>query len=76
MERAPGIVATTNGAGTRVDVQHGVRVCTDAMLRDSLRPCSWSESGPLPTGVDGLAQSNLVSAIVEPVEAHRVVQVH
>jgi predicted dehydrogenase len=37
----------------------------DAVLEDTLTPSSWEGYGPLPTGVDGLRQTQVVSAIVE-----------
>ena len=37
----------------------------DAVLEDTLTPSSWAEYGPLPSGIDGLAQTRVVCAIVE-----------
>jgi len=45
----------------------------DAVLEDSLTPSSWQNVGPLPTGVDGLRQTQVVCAIVESAETGRVV---
>jgi predicted dehydrogenase len=45
----------------------------DSILEDTLTPSSWSDYGPLPTGVDGLRQTQVVSAIVESAARGRVV---
>jgi hypothetical protein len=36
----------------------------DAILEDTLTPSSWQGYGPLPSGIDGLRQTQVVSAIV------------
>jgi predicted dehydrogenase len=40
----------------------------DAVLEDSLTPSSWTRYEPLPTGVDGLRQTQVVCRIVESAE--------
>jgi predicted dehydrogenase len=40
------------------------RACVDAMLEETLTPSSWQGYGPVPTEVDGLRQTQIVSAIV------------
>ena len=45
----------------------------DAVLEDDLAPSSWAAYGPLPTGVDGLRQTQIVSAIVESAEKGKAV---
>jgi predicted dehydrogenase len=45
----------------------------DAILEDNLTPSSWQDVGPLPTGLDGLRQTQVVCAIVESAETGRVV---
>ncbi len=47
------------------DWRRMTRSFIDAVLEDTLTPSSWAEYGPLPTGVDGLAQTRVVCAIVE-----------
>lgn len=37
----------------------------DAVLEDTLTPSSWAGFGPLPSGVDGLRQTQIVCAIVD-----------
>jgi predicted dehydrogenase len=46
----------------------------DAVLEDTLTPSSWTEYGPLPTGIDGLRQTQVVCAIVESAESGQVVE--
>lgn len=46
----------------------------DAVKENTLTPSSWQAYGPLPTGVDGLRQTQVVCAIVESAEKGRVVQ--
>lgn len=46
----------------------------DAVLENTLTPSSWSGYGPLPSGIDGLRQTQVVCAIVESAETGRVVQ--
>jgi predicted dehydrogenase len=46
----------------------------DAVLEDTLTPSSWAEYGPLPTGIDGLHQTRVVSAIVASAKEDRAVQ--
>ena len=47
----------------------------DAVLEDTLTPSSWAEYGPLPTGIDGLRQTQVVCAIVESAERGEVIAV-
>lgn len=44
------------------------RACVDAILEDTLTPSSWQGYGPVPTGIDGLRQTQVVSAIVASAE--------
>ncbi len=44
------------------------RSMIDAVLEDTPTPSSWTEYGPLPTGTDGLRQTQIVCAIVESAE--------
>ena len=58
--------------------QDGWRVVNsfvDAVLEDTLTPSSWAHYGPLPSGIDGLRQTQVVGAIVESAEQGRVVEV-
>ena len=50
-----------------------VRGFVDAVLEDTLTPSSWQGYGPLPTGIDGLRQTQVVSAIVQSAEEDRVI---
>lgn len=50
-----------------------VRGFVDAVLEDTLTPSSWTGYGPLPTGIDGLQQTRVVSAIVQSAEEDRVI---
>ena len=50
-----------------------VRGFVDAVQEDTLTPSSWQRYGPLPTGVDGLRQTQVVSAIVQSAEEDRVI---
>ena len=45
----------------------------DATLENTLTPSSWDGYGPLPTGIDGLRQTQIVSAIVESAEKGKTV---
>jgi hypothetical protein len=45
----------------------------DAVLEDTLTPLSWQGYGPLPTGIDGLRQTQVVSAIVTSADKGKVV---
>lgn len=47
----------------------------DAMLEGTLTPSSWQGYGPLPTGIDGLRQAVVVSAIVTSAAQDRVITV-
>jgi len=47
----------------------------DAVLEDTLTPSSWAHYGPLPSGIDGLRQTQVVGAIVKSSEQGRVVEV-
>jgi predicted dehydrogenase len=49
------------------------RSFVDAVLEDTLTPSSWTEYGPLPTGVDGLRQTQIVCGIVQSAEREEVV---
>jgi len=58
--------------------QDGWRVVdgfVDAILEDTLTPSSWAHYGPLPSGIDGLRQTQVVGAIVDSSEQGRVVEV-
>jgi len=58
--------------------QDGWRVVNsfvDAVLEDTLTPSSWAHYGPLPSGIDGLRQTQVVGAIVGSSEQGRVVEV-
>jgi len=46
----------------------------DAVLEDTLTPSSWIGYGPLPTGIDGLKQTQIVSAIIESAQQDKVVR--
>jgi predicted dehydrogenase len=50
------------------------RCFIDATLEDTLSPSSWVEYGPLPTGIDGLRQTQVVCAIVESAESEQVIE--
>ena len=45
----------------------------DAVLEDTLTPSSWTGYGPLPSGIDGLRQTQIVCAIVDSAERGQVV---
>jgi len=45
----------------------------DAVLEDTLTPSSWTQYGPLPTGIDGLRQTQIVCAVVESAERGRAI---
>jgi predicted dehydrogenase len=47
----------------------------DAVLEETLTPSSWAHYGPLPSGIDGLRQTQVVGAIVESSAQGRVVEV-
>jgi predicted dehydrogenase len=47
----------------------------DAILEETLTPASWDRYGPVPTGVDGLRQTQVVNAIVRSAAAGRPVEV-
>lgn len=49
------------------------RSFVDAVLEDTLTPSSWAEYGPLPAGIDGLRQTQIVCAIVESASRREVV---
>ena len=58
--------------------QDGWRVVhsfVDSILEDTLTPSSWAHYGPLPSGIDGLRQTQVVGAIVDSSEQGRVVEV-
>jgi len=55
------------------DTWRMARSFVDAVLEDTLTPSSWTEYGPLPTGIDGLRQTQIVSAIIESAERGQVV---
>ncbi len=46
------------------DPWHLVSCFIDAILEDTLRPSSWRQYGDLPTGADGLLQTEVVAAVV------------
>jgi predicted dehydrogenase len=45
----------------------------DSVLEDTLTPTSWTDYGPLPSGIDGLRQTQVVCAIVESAEKGKLV---
>jgi predicted dehydrogenase len=45
----------------------------DAITEDTLTPARWQGRGPLPTQLDGLRQTRVVTAIVESAEQGRIV---
>lgn len=45
----------------------------DAILEDTLMPSSWAAYGPLPSGVDGVRQTQVVCAIVDSAEKGQAV---
>ena len=45
----------------------------DAVLEDTLSPSGWTQYGPLPSGIDGLRQTQVVCAIVESAEKGEIV---
>ena len=47
----------------------------DAILEDTLTPSSWNNYGPLPSGIDGLRQTQAVCAIVESAETGKPVSI-
>jgi len=47
----------------------------DSVLEDTLTPSSWASYGPLPTGIDGLRQTQVVCAIVDSAQHGRAVDV-
>jgi predicted dehydrogenase len=47
--------------------------CVNAILEDSLTPESWRGNGPLPTHVDGLRQTQVVTAILRSAQTNQVV---
>jgi predicted dehydrogenase len=56
--------------------QDGWRVARgfiDSVLEDTLTPTSWTDYGPLPSGIDGLRQTQVVCAIVESAEKGKLV---
>lgn len=49
------------------------RTFIDSLLEDTLTPSSWSGYGPVPTGIDGLRQTQVVVAIVESAETNKII---
>jgi hypothetical protein len=49
--------------------------CIDAILEDTEQPRSWQGLGPLPTHVDGLRQTQVVTAIIGSAETGKVLEV-
>jgi predicted dehydrogenase len=47
----------------------------DAVLEDTLTPTSWTEYGPLPSGIDGLRQTQVVCAVIESSRTGNVVEI-
>ncbi len=45
----------------------------DGVIEDTLLPASWADYGPLPSGIDGLRQTQIVCAIVESADSGRVI---
>jgi hypothetical protein len=46
----------------------------DAALEDTLTPSSWEGYGPLPSGIDGLRQTQVVCAIVDSAQTDKVIE--
>ena len=46
----------------------------DAILEDTLTPTSWQGYGPLPSGIDGLRQTQVVAAIIRSAETGQVTE--
>jgi predicted dehydrogenase len=47
--------------------------CLDAIVENTLTPHGWQAFGPLPTHVDGLKQTQVVTAIIESAQTGKVV---
>jgi hypothetical protein len=50
------------------------RSFVDAILEDTLTPSSWQGYGPLPSGIDGLRQTQVVCAIVASAQEGVVIE--
>ena len=46
----------------------------DAILEDTMTPSSWTDLGPLPSGIDGLRQTQIVNGIVTSAEQGKAFQ--
>ena len=46
----------------------------DAVLEDTLTPTSWDRYGSLPSGIDGLRQTQVVCAIVDSAKKGAVIE--
>jgi predicted dehydrogenase len=55
------------------DAWRVARSFVDAVLEDTLTPSSWDRYGPLPSGVDGLRQTQVVCAIVASAEKGKAI---
>lgn len=65
--------AVLQASGVAQDGWRVVHSCVDGILEDSLTPSSWRDYGPLPTGIDGLRQTQVVAAIETAAVEDRVV---
>jgi hypothetical protein len=73
MEPEPALMRSFEAFALPGDWWRLERCFVDAVLEDTLTPSSWIDYGPLPTSIDGLKQTQVVSAIVESAEQGRVV---
>jgi predicted dehydrogenase len=67
--------ATFEALSVPTDGWRVVHSCIDAILEDTLTPSTWVDYGPLPTGIDGLKQTQIVTAIEKSAQNGRVVTV-
>ncbi len=69
----PAACVALEALGVPSDGWRVVQSCVDAVLEETLTPASWAHYGPLPTGIDGLRQTEVVAAIVTSAAEDRVV---
>ena len=69
----PEMKTALEAIGMPMDWWRIARAFVDAALEDTLTPSSWDQYGPLPTGEDGLKQTQVVCAIVESANTGKVV---
>lgn len=75
-EKGPGTPrATLEALSVPRDGWRLVHSFVDAILEDTLTPSSWTDYGPLPTGIDGLKQTQIIAAIERSAAEGRVVEV-